>query len=447
MFKLQTLTVMTATALCSAAVAASSGFSSFTPLHGEIEAGSLPEAAPFLLSSPRFVQKTLVVRDPLNARRFDSGSWDMQTLNETGADAGRYLFSVFETRQAGVQRTDLQTGVTQTIWHSPAAAPAPNSYRFFDAARWTPWGTLLTAEESWSDPHRPASQYGRAFEIINPLADPAGIRIRPLSVLPRVSHEGMAFDRHNNFYFIDERNGSHVFKYTSQTPSDGATFWDAGETSVLRVGDGTVKEATGAASWVAITDARGAPLENTIVKTDPNGAIVLDGRATPKIAPYLGTGFDRPEDLEIQTLANGEQRLYVATTGSHKVFSIDLASTVVKLFVSRDTRDMATGVAVGEAFSNPDNLAIDADGNLYVSEDQPGGKASIWFVRDDDRDGVAEEMGIWATLATVGAEPTGIYFDPFNPKRMFVNVQHPASGFDRTIEISATPVSTIEAAP
>lgn len=447
MFKPYPLLMIAAAALCSTAFAATSGFSAFTPLHGEIEPGSLDEATPFLLSSPHFVQRTVAVRDPLNRRRFDSGYWDMQTLNETGSDAGRYLLSVFETGAAGIQRTDLQTGVTRTIWRSPAAAPAQNSYRAFDAARWTAWGTFITAEESWSDPHRPASQYGRAFEIINPLADPADIRIRPLGVLPRVSHEGMAFDRHNNFYFIDERNGGHIFRYTSQTPSEGETFWDAGQTSVLRVGDGTVKEATGTATWVPITDARGAPLANTIVKTDPNREIVLDGRATPNTVQYLATDFDRPEDLEIQTLANGAQRLYVAVTTSHKVFSIDLSGMVVRLFASRGTRDMATGAAVGAAFGNPDNLAIDADGTLYVSEDQPAGKASIWYLRDDDRDGAAEEMGIWATLATAGAEPTGIYFDPFNPSRMFVNVQHPASGLDRTIEITAKPAPMVGPAP
>src|SRR5262245_22878854 len=38
----------------------------------------------------------------------NSGSWDMIVANETGPDAGRYLFSPFETGTAGVQRIDLQ---------------------------------------------------------------------------------------------------------------------------------------------------------------------------------------------------------------------------------------------------------------------------------------------------------------------------------------------------
>ena len=40
----------------------------------------------------------------------NSGNWDMITVNETGAHKGRYLFTVFETGQSGVQRHDLETG-------------------------------------------------------------------------------------------------------------------------------------------------------------------------------------------------------------------------------------------------------------------------------------------------------------------------------------------------
>jgi secreted PhoX family phosphatase len=126
----------------------------------------------------------------------------------------------------------------------------------------------------------------------------------------------------------------------------------------------------------------------------------------------------------------------VATTAHHKVFSIDLRNNMVRLFASRDTRDMATGQPVGNAFTNPDNLAIDADGNIYIVEDQPGGIEDIWFARDENHDGVAEAIGKWASLSTIGAESSGLYFDKFKPNVAYVNVQHPHSGVDRTIMIS-----------
>ncbi len=409
-------------------------FQDFAPMRGDVGAGSLPEAAPYRLSSPQFSQSTLVARDVTQARRFDSGSYDMQTLNESGPDAGRYLFSVFETRQPGIQRTDLRTRVTTTIW----AASAPGSHTGFDASRWTPWGGFLTAEESWSDPGDPASQYGRLFEVTQPLAAPVDITIKHRSILPRVSHEGLAFDSKHNLYFVDERDDGHLFKYTSANPNarNGDAFFAAGQTFVLRVGDGTAREATGGARWIPLTRRDGTPLRGAAVVTDPNGLSAIDGRATPKLPAFRGTRFDRPEDLEIRTLKDGRQMLFMATTTHHKVFSIDLRNDMVKLFASRDTWDMATGQPVGSAFANPDNLAIDADGNLYIVEDQPGGIADIWFARDENHDGVAEALGKWASLSTVGAESSGLYFDPFKPNVAYINVQHPDSKVDRTIMIT-----------
>ena len=274
--------------------------------------------------------------------------------------------------------------------------------------------------------------------MTNPLADPADINIVHRDILPRVSHEGLAFDRKRNLYFIDERANSHIFRFTSARPNaaTGDEFFAQGQTFVLRVGDGTVKEATGQATWVPITDLYGAPLPGAVTIVDPNGKKAIDGRATPKKPEFLGTGFDRPEDMEIKNLRNGRQLLFVATTTNNKVFAIDLASNVVKLFVDRNTIDLATGKPVGTAFTSPDNLAIDADGNIYIVEDEPGGVEDVWFAKDENNDGVAEGIGKWASLSTRGAESTGLYFDKFRPNVAYINVQHPDSGVDRTVMIS-----------
>ena len=47
-----------------------------------------------------------------------------------------------------------------------------------------------------------------------------------------------------------------------------------------------------------------------------------------------------------------------------------------------------------------------------------------------------EGIGRWASNGTRGSEFTGLYFDPFNKRRAWVNIQHPSSGNDRTIEIT-----------
>ena len=108
-----------------AAFAQSSPFADFTALPASVAAGSLPESAPFLLGNSRWTQTSIADRAAQAAAgQFNSGAWDMIDTNRTGADIGRYLFSPFETSQAGVQRTDRVTGQTVTMWASPAVAPA-----------------------------------------------------------------------------------------------------------------------------------------------------------------------------------------------------------------------------------------------------------------------------------------------------------------------------------
>jgi len=418
-----------------AAQAESSAFSLFTPLAASVVGGSLPESAPLLLSSPNFTQRTISANDAgsLNGNVTLGGNWDMNTLNENGPSAGRYLFTPYETDQAGVKRLDLQTGQSVSI-----VAPGTQGFYGGDASRWTPFGSYLTGEESWGT----NSTRGRLFEINNPLAAPGSVSFQQLNVLPRVAHEGLAFDKARNLYFVDEFNGGKIYRYTSATPNNGATFFAAGQTSVLTIGAGGNFETTGTGTWKPLTDANGAPLPGiptVIIGSDT----VIDGRAAA--GAVGGTGFNRPEDLEIQTLANGTQRLYFGATGSHRVFSLDLGdptSPVLKLFFDQTTIDAATGLPVGSGFLNPDNIAIDSGGNIYVLEDI-GNIGSlgfdIWFAFDSDRDGVAEQIGRWASLSTTGSEPTGLYFDPFRPNVAYLNVQHAASGIDRTIEITAVP--------
>ena len=424
--------------LAAQAANAQTNFSNFTALPSSVGTGSLPEASPFQLGNSNWTQRTIADRTTqLNAGQFNSGSWDMIDTNRTGLDAGRYLYTVFETSQAGVQRTDRQTGTTVTLWSAPAAAPALNSAVAFDASRWTPFGTYLTAEESWGAQPQP---YGRLFELTNPVTATAGTgTLVHRNAVARVSHEGLAFDKNNNMYYIDELNGGSIYRYSSATPNTGASYFNGGVNSVLRIGTGATANATGTASWVSFTDAAGVGLAGSVTITDPNGIVSVDGRATTDTATYKGTDYQRPEDLEIQNLANGDQVLYVATTTTHEVYSLNLATNQMQVFVNRNTIDLATGLAVGGALTNPDNLAIDAAGNMYIIEDQPGGFADIWFARDANRDGVAESVARWATMSTAGAEPTGLYFDITNPNLAFVNVQHPTSGVDRLIEISAVP--------
>jgi len=413
-----------------------STFDQFTPLAASVGAGSLPEDRPFQLSNSSFIQETLNAND-LGAQNGGvklGDNWDMNTLNETGPDAGRFLFTPYETGSAGVRRLNVATGEAETI-----VANGTQGFVAGDASRWTPFGTYLTAEESWGA----GSTKGRLFEVTSPLAAAGSTGFVERTILPRVSHEGLAFDADNNLYFIDEFNSGSIYKYVSSTPTDGSTFFDEGETFVLKVGTGGNNDALGAATWVKIANSDGSAV-NAAANVTIDGQTYVDGRLAADLAG--GSAYNRPEDLVIKTV-DGQQKLYFAATasstdGAGAVYAIgltDAANANVTLFANRDTLKIGTGAAVGLEFKNPDNLAIDSFGNIYIVEDQPGGAADIWFAYDNNFDGVAEAVGRWASLSTEGAEPTGLYFDPFRPNVAYVNVQHANSDVDRTIIIESVP--------
>ena len=94
---------------------------------------------------------------------------------------------------------------------------------------------------------------------------------------------------------------------------------------MLRVGDGSTPNATGAYVWVPFTDANGLGLPGALIITDTDGATSVDARNT-NLPAFKGTDYQRPEDLVIQTLKGRRQYLEVATTTTSEVYRLDLAS-------------------------------------------------------------------------------------------------------------------------
>ncbi len=431
------------------AQAADTHFSNFTPLTssaGAIPVGSAGEATPITLSSPNFSQVSIADRATQNAlvAGSNSGNWDMITANETGANAGRYLFMPFETGTGGVMRVDLQNPNYNTRAVT-IVAPGTSGFVAGDASRWTPWGSYLTAEESWASATATAaaSTKGRLFEVTNATTAGAnGGNFVQRSIIPRVSHEGLAFDNSKAMYFIDELNGGSIYKYVSANPNatNGNDYFAAGQTFAAKVNGGNNDNAVGAISWAAITDVNGGALAGVSTVL---GDGTIDGRASANTVG--GTNYQRPEDLEMGKLANGQQVMYIATTTTNEVYLFNLDTNQSSVFANASTIDLATGLAVGSgAFTSPDNLAVDAAGNIYIIEDRNGGvDDDIWFAKDINHDGdlldAGEGLARWASNGTHGSEFTGLYFDKFNANKAYVNIQHPASGVDRLIQITAVP--------
>lgn len=419
----------------------------------------VPEAqeltSPFVLpNTPTIVFHQQVIADrntQLGLGQQNSGSADMIDTNRTGPDANRYLFMPFEPNYgggvAGVDGSGVQRVDTWDANYNTRTVTLVNSltdtFIRGDASRWTPWGGWLTGEENTGTAG--GVLHGRMFELTNPVdaTGPGDADFVHRNIIPRVAHEGVAFDSLNNLYFIDELNGGSLYKYTAADPNapDGNAFFGAGTVYVAKVDGGNNFGATGAVQWEALTDAMGQVLPAYAAAVDA-GTGDLVGDAAANLA--LATEFNRPEDMEIATLGNGDEFLAFTATGTHQIFGLDLTTGMMSVFADRNTIDLATGLPVGTNLASPDNMAVDADGNLYIVEDQAAPKADIWRAVDLNHDGdlldAGEGLSRWIGLQTAGAEPTGLFFSLADPNVAYVNVQHPSSGNDALVRISAVPV-------
>jgi secreted PhoX family phosphatase len=146
-----------------------------------------------------------------------------------------------------------------------------------------------------------------------------------------------------------------------------------------------------------------------------------------------GTPYGRPEDLTVNTLANGNEAVYWATTSENIVYYVDLGTNMVGEYVnSHVTPDLVGNNPVGQGSSDsdyglddPDNLAADAAGNIFIIEDENPG--DVFMAVDADKDGMAESVSLFASLGKYGSEPTGFKVDPRDPLTWYVNIQHPSA--------------------
>ena len=318
---------------------------------------------------------------------------DMNTQNETGAQAGRYLYNTYEVGSNGaVAVTDLKTGESAVIAQR-------EDWNRLDGIVWTPWGSLLVTEETTG---------GKVYEVFLDKEDPTTVdHIEERSELGVLRHEGIGVAPDGSVFVIDELNGGSIFKFVPTRRGD----LSEGRLHALKLtgltdaaqkwNPATFSEKVGGFEWVA--------LDQALVSTDADAAADAVG----------ATEFGRPEDVQVIG-----QTLYVANTSEDRVVAIDLTKLTVASFVQaglnvpvENKANQVTG------FNNPDNLAVGPDGALWIAEDNDF--SDIYVAgKDRDKDGAADSVELFASLKDEHAETTGIYFGQ-NPKELFVSVQHP----------------------
>jgi uncharacterized protein len=192
----------------------------------------------------------------------------------------------------------------------------------FDGIVWTPWGTVLAAEEvitaAVRDPAVPEATAGLVYEFFidptnpgqlktdDPRDDVApfddGVAVRP--ALGSKSHEGLRFDKRGNHYGISESNPGAIYRFVPDHKGDLSD----GTLQALRTANGH----DGEGSWVDLPDEE--------ARTNAQAAAAALG----------ANGYNRPEDVETGQSTgvdrnNGDNTLYVAITGTDEILAIDLS--------------------------------------------------------------------------------------------------------------------------
>ncbi len=353
---------------------------------------------------------------------------DMNTVNETGWQAGRFLYRTHETTSGGgVSFTDLTTGESHILAQRA-------DFERFDGIVWTPWGTLLAAEEAspsaLKDPAYPDAVGGHVYEF-----DPKTGGVQTLAAVGARAHEGLRFDADGNLYGISERTPGYIYRFVPDHKRD----LTAGDLYVMKLVSDE-GDRTGWAEWVK--------LDRDSVKVNSDAAADAAG----------ATGYGRPEDVEIGTSTGTDRRgdniLYVAITSENRVLAIDLkagrkrAGRRDQVFVSDYVR---AGVNAPADFNAPDNLALDKAGNLYITEDPGGNTAGGKSLGDDvwaapfnpASSTMSRPAERFLSITDCDAEPTGVYFSPTG-RTLFVNIQHRGGSDPRDVALAIKRLPTID---
>jgi secreted PhoX family phosphatase len=306
----------------------------------------------------------------------------------------------------------------------------------------TPWRTILTCEENYQfhygevefsekgkrrvkySPidyrwHKhfdyPPEHYGWVVEV-NPFTGEA----KKLTALGRFSHEAAtvvtAKDERAVVYMGDDKELQCIYKFISNKHNS----LDSGK---LYVADFTKGK------WVSLQRAEQTVLLN---KFKDQTEVLIRCREAAKLVG--GTPMDRPEDIEVDPKTGA---VYVSLTKS-KIRNNNFGSLLKIVEDKNDPLSLSfkssTFVSGGPTtgFSNPDNLAFDKNGNLWMTSDMSGTSIGVEpYVRFGNNGlfyipmhGKHAGKVFQVASAPRDAELTGPSFSP-DGKTLFLSVQHP----------------------
>jgi sugar lactone lactonase YvrE len=181
---------------------------------------------------------------------------------------------------------------------------------------------------------------------------------------------GMAGDASGNLYVVDVYNNT----IRKITPA-GVVTTLAGTAGTSGYADGTGSAASfsylygiavDASDNLYVTDTG----NNTIRKITPEGVVTTLAGTAGTYGDADGTGsaasFSNPDGIAADASGN----LYVVDTGNNTIRKITPEGVVTTLAGTAGTSGHADGMGAAASFSDPEGIAMDASGNLYVADSE-----------------------------------------------------------------------------
>ncbi|MGI9582812.1 alkaline phosphatase PhoX [Chryseobacterium sp. RRHN12] len=355
---------------------------------------------------------------------------------KAGSSTNGYLSVNHETNPGGVTMAEISYNAVSKLWQltksRAVSFSAPSLVQTIRncSGGITPWGTVVTAEESVTsnDVNNDGyKDYGWLVEI-----DPATAQViskntdgskGKLWQMGIMNHENVVINNAGTIAYYGEDGGTHmVYKYVMDTPND----LSSGNLYVLKLDQGLTAAGDPAgttATWIQVPNKTKADQNNT-------GPLALS---------LGGTKFNGIEDVDISPL---DGKIYFTSKGLDRVYRLQDNGTTasqVETFVGGGSTvysfNTAQGVKSEVWADGNDNLTFDELGNLWVLQD--GGKNYIWVIAPDHTQ-ANPKVRLFASMPA-GAEPTGLTFTP-DHKFGFFSIQHPDSTISTDVDATGNTI-------
>ena len=179
---------------------------------------------------------------------------------------------------------------------------------------------------------------------------------------------GVAVDSAGNLYVADTEN----FTIRKITPA-GAVTTLAGTAGTSGVSDGTGSGARFESPWSVAVDSSGDlyvsdQRSNTIRKITPAGVVTTLAGAPGVVGAADGAGssasFNGPEGIAVDAMGN----LFIADTGNNTLRKVTPGGVVSTVAGAAGLGGSTDATGPNARFSNPDAVTVDGSGNVYVAD-------------------------------------------------------------------------------